>query len=174
MRNLLLRLTFALLAAISVTAQTVGWREYKNLGGNFSVLLPGEPRLSTETQGANTIHTVLSLVDSLGYIILYTKNERDQAPDEASYKSFKELFLKGNSQCSVVSEQPAAPVLNGYIGHLYRLHCERFNMNMTLFGNLYTGKHYSYAVMGMFGTTPTDPPEIKKFVNSFSLVDPIR
>ena len=174
MRSLLFRLALVLFAATSVAAQSAYWRQYTNAAGDFSVLLAGEPRLSTDVQGTKTIHTVQSLVDSLGYSVMYIKQERDQAVDDASYRAFKDFLMKGNARCSVFSEQSAAPALPGYIGRLYRLHCDEFNTNMTLFGNLHWGKHYSYAVMGMFKTASSDPPEIKKFVDSFSLIDPTK
>jgi hypothetical protein len=71
---------------------------------------------------------------------MYIKQERDQAVDDASYRAFKDFFMKGNARCSVFSEQSAAPALPGYIGRLYRLHCDEFNTNMTLFGNLHWGQ----------------------------------
>ena len=37
------RVTFILLAATSVAAQSLNWREYKNPAGNFSVQMPSDP-----------------------------------------------------------------------------------------------------------------------------------
>jgi hypothetical protein len=77
---------------------------------------------------------------------------------------FKEL-----PKCTVMTDKAGSPAVQGYISRQYRLSCE-MGATVTIVGNLYWGKHYSYAVMVMFAT-PSDPPTISKFTNSFEITD---
>jgi len=43
---------------------------------------------------------------------------------------------------------------------------------ITIVGSLYWGKHYSYAVMAIFSATVPQPADVKKFVESITLIDP--
>lgn len=167
MRHPLARLMLLVCLAVSLAGQSSDWHTYRNTDGNFSVLLPGEPKDSV----SGDAHTIQSIVGSVGYTIVYVKLPGEQAVDEANYQLYKEGFLKELPGCDVASELPASPVLTGYIGRYYRMNCLVSNTKMTFVGNLYWGKHYGYAVFGMFGTAPSDPPGAKAFVDSFSLID---
>jgi hypothetical protein len=72
--------------------------------------------------------------------------------------------------CDVPSEDPAAPPVRGYIGRSYHLNCT-FKEKKNSYGNLYLGKHYFYIVMGFYPPGPTMPAEIKKFTDSFAVLD---
>jgi hypothetical protein len=92
--------------------------------------------------------------------------------DDANYNSFKDGVFKALPTCQVGPEQPASRVVEGYIGHAYRLGCTAQGIELTLTGNLYWGKHHAYAVMAMFPAGIAEPPSVKAFVQSFALIDP--
>ena len=70
----------------------------------------------------------------------------------------------------MAEENPAFPAEAGYIGHWYRIKCEVTGMKVSMVGNLYWGKHYSYAVLVMFPAAPSDPSSATRFANSFSVI----
>lgn len=172
MRHNLLRLSLLICLTASLTGQTAPWQKYRNVAGNFAVLLPVEPKeTTTGDTPATTSHTIQAIAEAVSYTIVYVTLDEEQEVTEANYKTYKEGVLKELSTCTVLDEQPAAPAIPGYIGRWYRMNCDISNTKLTFVGNLYWGKHYAYAVLGMFATAPTDPPSIKKFVNSFGVID---
>lgn len=172
MRAKLLRLTLVLLAATSIAAQSLNWREYKNPAGNFSIQMPAEPEDIRSTDGTDS-HTILAFVGEVGYTVVYSKSAEDQIVSEAIFKEYSEGTLKA-SKCTVVNEAPAAPAVRGLIGRHYRLECATGPQKLYHIGNLYLGKHYTYLVMAMFPANPVDSPNVKKFVESFTLIDPAK
>lgn len=171
MRNFLFRLSLLICLVASLAGQTSNWQSYRNADGNFSVVLPGEPKETVNGEGELASHTIQVIADSVGYTIVYVKMPMEQTVDEATYKTYKESILKELPTCTVVTEQPATPAVQGYVGRWYRMNCEISNTKMTFVGNLYWGKHHAYSVLGMFATGASDPAGIKKFVDSFSVID---
>ncbi len=175
MRNFAARLALLFCLAVPIAGQGAGqteeWKRYSNADGNFSVLFPVEP---TDTlngeQGEVRSHTLLALVRPNAYTVVYTTMTREQTVDEATYEVFKDAVFKELPKCSVVTVGAVSPAISGYIGHWYRLSCDMGNSTLTMTGNLYWGRHYAYAVMAMFATSP-DPPTVKKFTDSFSVTD---
>ena len=58
MRITFLRVALVLFAVTSVAAQSLSWREYKNPGGNFSVLMPSDPSDTTNHDPEGDSHTI--------------------------------------------------------------------------------------------------------------------
>jgi hypothetical protein len=175
MRYSILRISLVVCLVATLSGQTPEWKKYKNADGNFSVLLPLEP---SDTKNGNSdvmvSHTIQAIAGAVSYTVVYVRMTGEQTVDEANFKVYKDGVLKELPSCTVVEEQPAAPAVQGYIGHWYRMNCEISNTKLTFVGNLYWGKTYAYAVLGMFAAGPSDPPNIKKFVDSFSVIDPSR
>ena len=170
MRALAFRVLLLLCVAAPIAAQTDEWKRYKNADGNFSVLFPTEPT-DTKNKSEEGIesHTLLSTVRPNLYTVIYTTMTQEQHVDDANYETFKNAVFKELPKCNVITDKAGSHPIQGYISHQYRLSCE-MGATVTIVGNLYWGKHYSYAVMVMF-TTPSDPPTISKFTDSFEITD---
>jgi hypothetical protein len=173
MRATFLRLMLFAFAATSVAAQSINWREYKNPAGNFSVQMPAEPKDTKNGASDEASHTVQAVVAGVGYTVVYSKLSVDEAVDDAHFKEYKEGTLDA-AKCTVANEAPATPVIPGFIGRHYRLDCAAGPQKLNFVGNMYVGKHYSYTVMAMFAASPVDSPNVKKFVESFALIDPAK
>lgn len=169
-----LRLSFLLCLAASVAAQSVNWREYKNPGGNFSILMPSEPSDSANRDPAGDSHTIQVTNDSVSYNVIYVKFKQDQTVDDANFKVRRDGFFGRFPNCKLFSELPAAPALNGFIGGSYRVDCEVPGAKTSHIGNLYLGKHYFYAVFALFVHESSTLPNVKTFVDSFALIDPTK
>lgn len=170
MRALALRVLLLLCLAAPIAGQTDEWKRYKNAEGNFSVLFPTEPT-DTKNKSEEGIqsHTLLSTVRPNLYTVVYTTMTHEQTVNDSNYETFKNAVFKELPKCNVITDKTGSPAIQGYISHEYRLSCE-LNVTVTIVGNLYWGKHYSYAVMVVF-TSPPDPPTIKKFTDSFEITD---
>ena len=170
MRTLVSYVSLLLCLAAPIAGQTDEWKRYKNADGNFSVLFPNEPTDTiNKTENGMQAHTLISTVRPAIYTVIYTTMTQEQPVNDASYEVFKNAVFKELPKCSVISDKPGSPAIQGYISHQYRLSCE-LNVTVTIVGNLYWGRHYSYAVMVMF-TSPSDPPTIHKFTDSFEITD---
>jgi hypothetical protein len=176
MRRRVSRLCLLLLLAIPFAGQTNQWKRYKNTDGNFSVLFPGEPKDSVnQTEGDAKSHTLLATEKPAVYTVVYTTIPSPQPVDESTFNVFKNAVFKELPKCEPGTEQPAAPAITGYIGHWYRLSCDMPNSKITVTGNLYWGKHYAFAVMAMFPDSAAEPAAgVKKFIESFSVIDPAK
>jgi hypothetical protein len=170
MRALALRVSLLLCLAAPIAGQTDEWKRYKNVDGNFSVLFPTEPT-DTVNKGEEGVqsHTLLSMVRPNAYTVVYTTMTKEQTVNDATFEVFKNAVFKELPKCTMVTDGIVSPAIQGYIGHWYRLSCD-MGSTVTIVGNLYWGRHYAYAVMAMF-TTPSDPPTIKKFTDSFAVTD---
>ena len=176
MRKLLSGALILLLAAGLLAAQTSEWKRYRNTNGNFTVLFPGEPQdtVNKAEEGVQS-HTLLAREDKAYYTIVYTVMTNEQKVDNATYQVFKDAVFKELPKCEAGAEQPASPLLEGYIGHAYRLSCDMPNTKVTIVGNLYWGKHYAFAVMTMFPASAAEPTATeKKFAESFAVIDAAR
>jgi hypothetical protein len=168
-RNRILRLSLPLCLALLVSAQTDGWKDYKNTDGNFHVLFPGEPKDTVNpAQEPIHSHTLLVIYNKSGYTVIYATQSAEQPVDEATFDIYKKGVLQELPKCEVAKDQPAAPAIQGYVGHWYRLNCEGFNAA----GNLYWGKNYAYAVLVVFPANVEMPVDTKRFLDSFSVLAP--
>lgn len=170
MRALALRVLLLLCVAAPISGQTDEWKRYKDTQGNFSVLFPTEPTdTKNKTEEGIQSHTLLSTVRPNLYSVVYTAMTQEQPVNDSTYETFKNAVFKELPKCNVITDKTGSPAIQGYLSHEYRLSCE-MNVTVTIVGNLYWGRHYSYAVMVMF-TTPSDSPTIKKFIDSFEITD---
>ena len=175
MRRAVSGLLILLLLSSPFTGQTAEWKSYKNTDGNFSVLFPGTPADSVnKTDGEIRSHTLLAMDKPVVYTVVYTTMSSAQTVDDATYQVFKKSVFKELPNCEGSAEGPPAPAIEGYIGHWYRLGCNVSGTGITIAGNLYWGKHYAFAVMVMFPTNGPDPAEIRRFVDSFAVLDPAK
>jgi hypothetical protein len=176
MHKLLSGVLILLLAAGPLAAQTSEWKRYKNTNGNFTVLFPGEPEDTVnKTEEGVQSHTLLAREDRALYTVIYTVMTSEQKVDDATFQTFKNGVFKELPKCQAGAEQAASPVLEGYIGHAYRLSCDMPNTKVTIVGNLYWGKHYAFAVMTMFPANVAEPTATeKKFAESFAVIDAAR
>jgi len=170
MRSLVAYVLLLLCLAAPLAGQTDEWKRYKNANGNFSVLFPTEPTDTiNKSENGMQSHTLTSTVRPNFYTVVYTTMTEEQPVNDATYDVFKNAVFKELPQCTVNSDKTGSHAIQGYISHEYRLSCA-LNVTVTIVGNLYWGKHYSYAVMVMF-TGSSDPPTIKKFTDSFEITD---
>jgi hypothetical protein len=119
-------------------------------------------------------HTLQILKPPAVYTLVWTFIEANQTVTEANFEVFKTSFLSKLPKCTVAADQPASPALSEYIGHEYQLNCDLPQGKVTIVGSLYWGKHYSYAVMGIFPSTLPQPANMKRFVESITLIDPAK
>src|SRR5260370_27678548 len=134
--------------AESLTGQTNEWRRYRNVDGNFSAVMPGEPKDSPNgDQDANPSHTIQAIDGSIAYTVVYVITEAEQQVDEATFKVYRDAFINGLPQCDLATEAAASAEIQGYVGHWYRMNCHVENKPVSFIGNLYWGKHYAYAVL---------------------------
>jgi hypothetical protein len=176
MRKLLSGILMLSLAAGPLAAQTSEWKRYKNTDGNFTVLFPGEPQDTVnKTEAGAQSHTLLAREGTALYTVVYTVMTSEQPVNDATFQAFKDAVFKELPKCEAGAEQPASPVLEGYIGHAYRLSCDMPNARVSIVGNLYWGKHYAFAVMTMFPASVAEPTSTeKKFAESFAVIDAAR
>ncbi|HMF90493.1 MAG TPA: hypothetical protein VKL40_07600 [Candidatus Angelobacter sp.] len=168
MRNRILILFLLLNLTAVFFAQAVEWKRYENKGGNFSVLFPGEPKdtASDESEGMES-HTLAAMEKPAGYMVVYTRDTSEQDVDDASFQEFRNGFVKKLSNCAIDREGPRSPAIRGYLGRWYQFRCGEVNLT----GNLFWGKHYSYAVMAVYPSNAGEPSNVKRFLDSFSLLD---
>lgn len=170
MRTLVFYVLLLLCLAAPIAGQTDEWKRYKNADGNFSVLFPNEPTDTiNKTENGMQSHTLASTVRPTIYTVIYTTMTEEQPVNDATYEVFKNAVFKELPKCTVMSDKTGSPAIQGYISRDYRLSCE-LNVKVTILGNLYWGRHYSYAVMAIF-TSPSDPPTVQKFTDSFEIRD---
>lgn len=175
MRNVVRISCLFLLVTCSFAGQTDAWKQYKNADGNFRVLFPGEPQDSVNKAGPGLqSHTLMAQQNPAFYTVVYTIMENEQSVDNDTFEVFKSSVFKELPKCTVGQDKPASPLVEGYIGHFYQLNCALQNVQLTMRGNLYWGKHHAYAVMAMFPAGVTEPGEVKTFMESFSLIDPAK
>jgi hypothetical protein len=116
-------------------------------------------------------HTLQILKTPVVYMLVWSFADATQTANEANFEVFKTSFLSKLPKCTVAADQSASPALLDYIGHEYLLNCDLPQGKITIVGSLYWGKHYSYAVMALFPSSVPQPTEVKKFVESITLID---
>jgi hypothetical protein len=169
-RLLLCTLLLACLAA-PFAGQSDRWRTYENRGGNFSALMPSEPKETVSGEGDQASHTIQAISGSIGYTVVYVSNSTEQPVDEGTYKVYRDHFFKGLPQCELDREDAVSRPLVGFIGRWYRMNCNVSGQKMTFTGNLYWGRYYAYAALAMYATAPSEPQQAAKFYNSFAVLN---
>ncbi len=168
-------LPFLLLLTTVFSGETNTWKKYENKNGNFSVLFPGDPQDSVNKEDDSmSSHTLMAKDNGTVFTVIYTSMSAEQKVNEDTFKIFRDAVFKELPKCDVGPEQPVSPALGGYIGHKYKLSCAMPNAQITMFGNLYWGKHHAYAVMVMFMSSSTEPQAGNTFMESFSVADPAK
>ena len=152
----------------ALAGQNDQWQKYTNRGGNFSVLMPVQPKDTPNPQASAETHTIQAISGGAAYTVVYVVNPSEQQVTEANYKIYRDAFLAGLPNCKVTTESAAAPALTGYIGRWYRMDCNVDGKPISFAGNLYWGKRYAYAVLTMFPTAPSNPATAKRFSDSFT------
>lgn len=164
--------------ATPLTAHADEWKKYEERDGNFSVLFPREPKDApylASREGIESSHGFSASDGSVYVGVFYANMKQEQKVDEANYRIYKKGFFNGLPTCKELNSTVASPAFPGYISHGYRLDCDAPNSGApnpkgTLIVNLYFGRHFSYVIVAGFATK-TDPPTVKKFVDSFSVTD---
>lgn len=169
MRTVLKAMLLVSLAAIC-SAQT-DWQPYRNTDGNFSALMPTTPsEIYTHDFDSGTTHTIRSVDQGAGFMVVYEKAKGEHTVDQASYDAYERGVLQSLGECKIEDKAGASLAVPNTIGAWYRMDCTVGQTPMYLVGNLYWGKHYAYAVMVAYPHSSAIPP-IDKFVNSFGLID---
>jgi hypothetical protein len=173
MRYWSIRIALLVFLAASLAGQTNEWHTYRNVEGNFSALLPGEPaeNVSTDADGTTT-HTVQTVSDSVVFLVVFVSAPSEQPVNETTFNVYRDAFLKGLPKCDLVKEDAPSPAVTAHVGHWYRLNCTVEEKKFIFIGNLYWGKNRAYAVLSMYPEAPSDPPAARKFINSFAVIDP--
>lgn len=169
-------LLLLLCVAIPLAGQNENWHRYQNNAGNFSVLMPADPTdtVNPAKDGGSESHTIQAISDGIVYGVVYVNTQSEQKVDEATFQVYRDAFMRGLPNCTQASEGVASPALPGYIGRMYRMNCTASGQQIVFVGNLYWGKHYAYASMVLFGAGSSDPANMKKFLDSFGVLDPAK
>jgi len=164
-----------LLAATPFAGQTDEWQRYRSTDGNFTALFPGEPSDTVNPVGGDLkSHTLQMVKTPTVYTLVWSYIDARQSVTDANFEIFKTSFLSKLPNCTVAADQSASPALQDYIGHEYLIHCNMPQGKITIVGSLYWGKHYSYAVMALFPSSVPQPTSVKKYIESFTLIDPAK
>lgn len=173
MRKLVHRCWLIAVLALPLSGQNDAWKKYDSATGNFSVLLPGEPQDTLVQKGEGMQSRALVVQDkTVRYNVIYSSLDREQVVDEKNFQEYKKGVLNQLPICEVAAEQQPSPALEGFVGHWYKLTCSSSGNKITIEGNLYTGKHHAYAVLAIFPASAQEPPSVKKFTGSFSILTP--
>lgn len=171
MRNLQ-RAGLLLFVAASLLGQSGEWKRYKNADANLTVLFPGDPQDTVNPSGDGPkSHNLMLQTGSGLYLVVYVTQSSPQPVDEATFKVYRDAFLRGLPQCAMDTEKSANPVVPGLIGGWYHLNCTQ-PTKIVAEGNLYWGKTFAYAVLVMYPATADRPDGAQKFLDSFSMIDP--
>lgn len=158
--------------AVSVSAN---FNSYKNTAGNYSINFPGQPKESALPPAPNEVGSLTQSTEAgVTFTVTYAYNQAVQTVDEATFNAFRDRFLQNLATCQVLSETAASPALANYQSKAYRLSCVLNGANKLIIGNLYWGEHYSYGALTISLPSPSDPPAIRKFLDSFALIDPAK
>jgi len=104
-------LTIGILLALGIAAWaqagTDGWSKYSNNPGKFSVLLPGQPDESSDTEKGVLLHTIKVIQRPRMYMVIYSDYpDADlQMETSARLKAERDGFLKGVSDGKLISER---------------------------------------------------------------------
>lgn len=173
MRRFAPSLWIVVLVAGVLSGQTTEWKSVRSTEGNFTVQFPGDPQETVNSAGSSmTSHTLQVQVKPAIYLLVWSYIDPEQAVNDSTYEAFKTGFVSKLPNCSTDVDQSASPSFRGYIGHGYVLSCDYPQGKVKMKGNLYWGKHYSFAVMIAFAASVNEPAEVQKFLGSFAVADP--
>ncbi len=156
-----------------MAGQTEEWKTFKNEGGNFSVLLPTEAKETVAgggDQGPES-HTFMATSNSVSYVLVYVYTKPEQPATEEEFKIYRDSLMQNFAGCQIATEGAAAPPVPNHVGHFYTMNCDFKGVKMTVIGDLYWGKHYSYAVLSMYAAGGASPAGARKFTDSFAVLD---
>jgi len=172
MRRFAPGLWIVVLVAGVLSGQTTEWKTIHSAEGNFTVQFPGDPQDTVNPSGNSmTSHILQIQVKPAIYMLVWSYIEQEQTVNDTSYEAFKSGFINKLPNCSTDTDQPASPSFRGYIGHGYVLNCDYPQAKIKMKGNLYWGKHYSFAMMTAFAASVSEPTEVNKFIGSFAIAD---
>jgi hypothetical protein len=175
MRKLVFSVGMIVLLACALAGQTAEWKTINSTDGNFTVQFPGDAQDTVNQAGDSmTSHTLQMQLKPAIYLLVWSYIQPEQPVDDTAYGAFKTGFISKLPNCTTDSDQAAAPAFRGYIGHAYVLSCDYPQGKIKMKGNLYWGKHYSFAVMTAFAASVNEPAEIKKFMESFAVTDLVK
>ena len=175
MRRFLLSLGMIALLAGALAGQSAEWKTYNNAEGNFSAQFPGDPTDSVNpTDSSMKSHVVQLQQLPVVYILVWSFIDKEQPADDTNYAVFKDGVFSKLPSCTTDSEKSASPSFRGYIGHQYLLTCEYPQGKVKMRGNLYWGKHYSFALMTAFPASIPEPAGVNTFMGSFAITDPAK
>ena len=160
-----------LLAGV-LAGQTAEWKTVNSTEGNFTIQFPGDAQDTVNQVGESmTSHTLQMQLKPAIYLLVWSYIPTEQPVDDTAYNAFKGGFISKLPNCTTDSDQATGPSFRGYIGHGYVLSCDYPQSKVKMKGNLYWGKHYSFAVMTAFPVSVAEPAEVKKFMESFAVTD---
>jgi hypothetical protein len=147
--------------------QTEKWQRYNNGPGNFSVLLPSEPKAidndSVQTKSGSTT-----------YIVVHEGVEFEHGVTDTLFKIYRESALKtlaSATNCEIGNTDDAPSLrISGYFGSSFRGNC-RGGLKSKIVGNIYLGPRHGYAVCAVFLPSKPDQSDIEKFKDSFSVLN---
>jgi hypothetical protein len=87
--------------------------------------------------------------------------------DELAYQREKNLGIQQMPQCKFGADEPPTQSVAEYLVHQFRLNCG----NGVGVGEIYMGKHYWYFVAVIYPSNGAEPPDTKKFLQSFAVLD---
>ncbi len=153
-------------------AQESRWIRYRNDDGNFSVLMPLEPKeINVREESDDVSHTIQAISGSTSYTLVYQKAKSERIVNESAFKVFVAGFTRNSTVCEFVREGLPSRTMLGYFGASFREACHMGDQHRNLVGNMYLGKHYTYTIFVLFPAATSDPPSVKWFNDSFSLID---
>jgi hypothetical protein len=153
-------------------AQDARWIRYRNDDGNFSILMPLEPKeIYVSEESDDVSHTIQAISGSTSYTVVYQKAKSERMVNEPAFKQYMSGFTRNSTVCEFVREGPPSPAMPSYFGASFREACHSRDQYRSLVGNMYLGKRYTYTILVLFPAATSDPPSVKRFNDSFSLID---
>ncbi|HZU33653.1 MAG TPA: hypothetical protein VFB79_21245 [Candidatus Angelobacter sp.] len=175
MRRLVFSFGIVVLLAGMLAGQSAEWKTHSNAEGNFTVQFPGDPKDTVNPTDSSMKSHILQVQQSpVLYMVVWSFIDKEQSTDNKNYEDFKSGVFSKLPSCTVENEQAASPAFRQYVGRGYLLSCDYPKGKVKIKGNLYWGKHYSYALMTAFPANITESAEIKKFMESFTVLDPAK
>lgn len=172
MRKLLFSFGIIVLVASALAGQTSEWKRYSSAEGNFSAQFPGDPTDTVNPTDSSMKSHILQLQKMpVVYMVIWNLLDKEQPADDTNYAAFKNGVFSQLKSCNADSEQSASTIFRGYIGHGYQITCDYPQGKVKMRGDLYWGKHYSFAVMTAFPANIAEPAEVGKFMGSFAVLD---
>lgn len=167
------------LPSLHAATSSAGWKQFSNTQGNFTILFPGVPQYSAEKDKDMVYHSARTVIGKNAIYQVDWMNTGQlfkKSPDlKASFAEFKTNFLEGMGKCTVISDGPASPALQNYIGWRHVCHAPNDSgIEVTHSITVHYGKSNCYILSVLWPTAEKEPPEVARFIQSFRLLDPSR